>query len=395
MPRRPSIASCVLAAAGIAAGAAGWATSVGAGGEGLRRTPVVEAVRRAAPAVVVVQTEAPGRSQNSTIRGSGSGVIVHPDGYVVTNSHVIRGAQKILVETSKSSGHPSRRLEAALVEDDPSRDLALLRVARGAGLPYVGLCSTAEVMVGESAIAIGNPYGLGPSVTMGVISAKGRRAAVPNGTVLRDLLQTDASINFGNSGGALLDLEGDLLGINCSVHPQGQGIAFTIPSDQVRALLDRNLVASATKSPAPPVAAPVPAPTLSGAPPAHDSAPAPRAGPDAKAPAPTVAPSAPPAARARATPAPGPAPAAPRASVGLSLRQSGDGILVGTVDPLSPAEIAGLLPGDVIREIDGQPVGTVSETATLFRTANRGRAFLLTLRRADRTTRVVLVVPTV
>jgi general secretion pathway protein C len=161
-------------------------------------------------------------------------------------------------------------------------------------------------------------------------------------------------------------------------------------------MLDRNLVASATKPPAPPAAAPVPSPTLSGPPPAADGLAAPRLGPDAKAPAPTVAPSAPPAARAKPSPAkePSPAPAAPRASVGLSLRQSEDGILVGTVDPLSPAEIAGLLPGDVIREIDGQPVGSVSETASLFRTANRGRAFLLTLRRADRTTRVVLVVPT-
>jgi S1-C subfamily serine protease len=362
----------------------GLASTVRASGEGVRRTAVVDAVRRAGPAVVVVQTEGPGRSANSVIRGSGSGVIVHPDGLVITNSHVIRGAQRIVIETPKASGVASRRLEATLVEDDPSHDLALLRVARGAGLPHVGLRTTSEVMVGESAIAIGSPYGLGPSVTMGVVSAVGRSAAVPSGIVLRNLLQTDASINFGNSGGALLDLEGDLLGINCSVHPQGQGIAFTIPADQVRALLERNApsrpkAASPADAPVLPVAR-APAPMLSGPPPSARG----------DAPSRTL----PPAARPSPPPAV-PAPSAGRPSLGMSLRSADGGVAVGAVEAHSPAEIAGLLSGDVIVEIDGRAASSASDVAGQFRSAPRGRAFLLTLQRGDRRTRVVLVVPSV
>lgn len=378
MARPPSIASLVLSAVGLAAGAYGLAATVRAANDGLgvRRTPVVDAVRRAAPAVVSVTTENPGR-RGGTERGTGGGVIVHPSGYVVTNSHVVRGVSRIMIETSKALGGPSLRYDAALVEDDPGHDLALLKVSRAAPFPYVGLRRTEDVAVGETAVAIGNPYGLGDSITVGVVSALGRSAGLPSGISLRNLIQTDASINFGNSGGALLDLEGDLLGVNCSVHPQAQGIAFAVPADQVKALLDRNLVPSSRATPSPPVA-------REPASPPRDS------GPSAvMTPSPTPLPA--------PTPVPAPAPRASssRPSIGLTLRNDSVGVLVAAVEALSPAEIAGIVAGDVIVDVDAVPASSAADTAATFRAAPRGKTFLLTIARGSRRTKVVLVVPTV
>jgi serine protease Do len=354
------------AASGVVALAAAVAVSgpVGANFDQVRRTPVVEAVEKAAPAVVNITTDSLTRQGMS--RGTGSGVIVHPSGYVVTNSHVIRGAGRIYVSLCKRSGE--RPYQATLVEDDPTHDLALLRIARSSGaFPYVRLCATSEVMIGETAIAIGNPYGLGDTVTVGIISAMGRKAALPSGYTLRNLLQTDASINRGNSGGALLNLDGALIGINCSMHPSAQGISFTVPADDVQRMLERARVSPRPAEPK--VVEPTPAP------------PPPVVGPVAKS-----------SGRSAQT-APQPARDGALAPLGFAIRKEAQGIRIVSLGADSSADIAGLEVGDVIVEVDDEEVDSAAEVEKALSEGYPGRTYFIgILRGADRK-RAILVYP--
>lgn len=371
--RRPSPASVVLSVLGLAAASLGVSSSVGAAARGTSRvTPVVQAVQRAAPAVVNVTISMGGRGGGGS-RGSGAGVIVHPEGYVVTNSHVVRGATRVYCSLARAVG--GQAYEARVVEDDPSHDLALLRIA-GGPFPYVTICSTCEVMVGETAIAIGNPYGLGDTVTVGIVSATGRSATFSTGQVIHNLIQTDASINLGNSGGALLNLDGDLIGINAAVHANAQGIAFTVPADDVQRMLDRALG---------PASRPAPAPCL---PPEVSAIETPR---DLSPALPEPEPARPPAVRrAPTTPVP---PPPPRAPIGFSLAAAPVGVLVAAVTPNSNADIAGLQSGDVILDVDGKAVASPSELAGVFKAAASGRTFFATILRGDRRSSVIVVVP--
>jgi Do/DeqQ family serine protease len=168
-------------------------------------------------------------------RGLGSGVIVSGDGYILTNAHVINGAEEIVVELSGQ-----RNLPAKLVGSDPPSDLALLKIEQG-GLSALALADSDKVQVGDVVLAIGNPLGIGQTVTMGIISAKSRRTGLSNGS-FEDFLQTDAPINRGNSGGALVDGNGSLVGINSQIlSPSGGsiGIGFAIPSNMARDVLDQ------------------------------------------------------------------------------------------------------------------------------------------------------------
>ncbi len=387
MHLRPSLGSVVLAGVGLAGLGFGWNAKVQAEyASTVRRTAVVSAVERSAPAVVNITTDGgSGRGwMSQAIRGSGSGVMVHPDGYLVTNSHVVRGAARISVEFSRANGPTRGKVYAArLLEDDPAHDLALLRIATDAGAPYVGLCSTCGIMVGETAIAIGNPYGLGDSVTVGIVSAINRTAAISSGVTIRNLIQTDASINQGNSGGALLNLDGNLIGINCAIHPSARGIAFTVPADEVQRLLDRNLgAASRPAKPAPP--APVAdEPSMTYAPDLDLPSPAPVLPTPPAPPAPRAAPSAPPA---RALPG-------NRPGIGLSLLPAPGAVLVATVTPGSSADIAGLVAGDLLLDVDGKPVTSPAEVAGTFNSAPSGRTFFVNLKRGDRRASAILVVP--
>jgi S1-C subfamily serine protease len=370
----PSLGSIVTAAVGIAALAFGLAAQTDAANSrsAARMTPVVVAVARAAPAVVNVTADL-GRSNGGygpRERGSGAGVLVHPDGYIVTNSHIVTGAQHVYASLSRATG--GQAYEARVVENDPSHDLALLRIA-GGPFSYVSLCSTRDVMVGETAIAIGNPYGLGDTVTVGIVSAKGRAATFSTGRQIENLIQTDASINQGNSGGALLNTEGELIGINAAVHANAQGIAFTVPADAVQAMLDRNLGAASR-------------PTTPEAPSAEDV--------QASAPPPARAPVAPPpAAPALAPRTPAPAKPAARPPLGLQLVAGTGGVNVGAVTPGSNADIAGIAAGDLVIDVDGKPAGPPQEVATVFRSAASGKTFVLGLRRADHRVTAILVVP--
>jgi Do/DeqQ family serine protease len=164
----------------------------------------------------------------------GSGVIISTDGYILTNHHVIDGAEQIKVDLNDN-----RTLDAKVVGFDPPSDLAVLKVD-ATNLPVLALGDSDKVRVGDVVLAIGNPLGIGQTVTMGIISAKGRQTGISNGS-FEDFLQTDAPINQGNSGGALVSTNSELIGINSQIlSPSGGsiGIGFSIPSNMVRTITE-------------------------------------------------------------------------------------------------------------------------------------------------------------
>ncbi len=175
--------------------------------------------------------------QESLQRALGSGVIVSADGYILTNHHVIDGAQEIKVELTDG-----RTLDAKLIGSDPPSDIALLKV-NVANLPILTPGDSDKVRVGDVALAIGNPFGVGQTVTMGIISAKGRSGQGFGSGNFEDFLQTDAPINQGNSGGALVNTVGELIGINSQILPGmgggNIGIGFAIPSNMARSVMDQ------------------------------------------------------------------------------------------------------------------------------------------------------------
>ncbi len=171
-----------------------------------------------------------GRTQSSL----GSGFIVSSDGYIVTNNHVVDGADKIFVNLQGSSGKADS-IEAKLIGSDSETDIALLKIETKSALPTLKFGNSDKVEVGEWVLAIGNPFGLGHSVTAGIISAKDRDIHVGP---FDSFIQTDASINPGNSGGPLVNMEGEVIGINTAILASGQGLGFAIPSSQASKIID-------------------------------------------------------------------------------------------------------------------------------------------------------------
>jgi serine protease Do len=165
--------------------------------------------------------------------GLGSGVIISADGYIVTNNHVIQGADEVLVALDDG-----RELKAKVVGRDPQTDIAVVKVA-AADLPAVTFADSGKIEVGDRVLAIGNPFGIGETVTTGIVSAKGRRAGI--GLDYEDFVQTDAAINPGNSGGALVDVDGRLIGINTAILSRSggfQGVGLAVPSNLVSQVVD-------------------------------------------------------------------------------------------------------------------------------------------------------------
>ena len=230
----------------------------------LRRTPVVEAVEKASPAVVNIYTERvvstpfrrpspftgdpffddffsdffggmPSPRTGAKRTSLGSGVIIRADGTLITNEHVIVHASNIRVLMADK-----REFSATLAGADSDSDLAVLRVETDEPLPVVTMAADDRILIGETEIAIGNPYGLSHTVTTGVVSAVGRTIQAKD-LVYHDFIQTDASINPGNSGGPLMNVEGRLIGINTAIHNDAEGIGFAIPIHRVRNIVEQIL----------------------------------------------------------------------------------------------------------------------------------------------------------
>jgi S1-C subfamily serine protease len=184
---------------------------------------VIDVVDRLGPAVVRLDVRTSAESRHA---GSGSGVVVAPDGLVLTNSHVVGGAKSIDITTVDG-----RNLTAHVVGDDPDTDLALVRADAAVTLPSARLGDSKQLKRGQLVIAIGNPLGFESTVTTGVVSALGRSLRARTGRAIEDLIQTDAALNPGNSGGPLVSSRGEVVGINTAVIMGAQGICFAVASN--------------------------------------------------------------------------------------------------------------------------------------------------------------------
>lgn len=227
-----------------------------------RRTPIVEAVERASPSVVNISTERIVHnmyddtllsSRNALVErliaegmldlpkqeprhSLGSGLVVEESGYILTNFHVIERASRIRVQLSDDS-----EFDAAFLAGDPVNDLALIKIDAGRPLTEVAFAADDDLLLGETVIAVGNPFGLANTVTVGVLSSKNREYRFNGHVLYKDILQTDAAINPGSSGGPLLNINGEVIGVNVSVDEEGQNIGYALPVRRVRQFLTRSL----------------------------------------------------------------------------------------------------------------------------------------------------------
>lgn len=304
----------------------------------LRRTPIVVAVEKAGASVVNISAERLVRRRASPFedffsfgfpdrrergyrtQSLGSGVIVDGKGTVVTNDHVVSGASKIYVTTSDG-----RELEAEVLGTDADNDLAVLKVD-AKNLKAVKLGSSSDLLIGETAIAVGNPFGLSNTVTTGIVSAVHRSVQGEAGRTYSDFIQTDAAINPGNSGGALVNILGELIGINTAIVGGANTIGFAIPVDRVKRISDDLLRFGEVK----PVWLGIRGATLSS---------------DAN-----------------------------RASA------RGVGMRIRSVYPGSPAEKAGLTPGEIVTSVDGHPVESREDFDTVLASVGPGRSLTLGLK---------------
>ena len=205
----------------------------------LRYTATVKLVQQARESIVNIhgqKTLTPAdenyrRGETQNVNGMGTGVIIDPRGYILTNHHVIDGVKKI--EVTLANGKNKETVVANRVAHDSKTDLAIIKIDAGRKLPVIHIGTSDDLMIGEPVVAIGNAYGYEHTVTRGIISELHRAVQVSDSQNYRDLIQTDASINPGNSGGPLMNIDGEMIGINVAVRAGAQGIGFAIPVDMV------------------------------------------------------------------------------------------------------------------------------------------------------------------
>ena len=295
---------------------------------------VTAAVAQTAPAVAHVRVER-AQGRRGVQQGSGSGFIITPDGYLVTNSHVAGGASALEVTL------PDGRVAGArIVGDDPDSDLAVLKVA-ASDLAWCRFGDSSKVQVGQIAIALGSPYGFQHTVTAGIVSALGRSMRASTGRLLDNILQTDAALNPGNSGGPLIDTRGDVIGVNTAVILPAQGICFAIASSTAErvsvALIREGRVRRAWLG-------------LGGQ---------------------TLA--------------------LPRRVVRHFELERDSGVRIEQVESGSPAAGAGLVRGDVIVALDDQPVATVDDLQRRLGADAIGRSIAIRVVRRDRVVHATVI----
>lgn len=197
---------------------------------------VIQVVDAVGPAVVGISVGRSTARQDQSQTGAGSGVVITPDGYVLTNDHVVHGAGQVVVQLSDGASQP-----AHLIGTDPATDLAVIRVT-AASLPHATLGDAAGLKVGQLVIAIGNPFGFQSTVSTGVVSALGRALRSQAGRLIENIIQHTAPLNPGNSGGPLVDSRGRVVGVNTAIIAMAQGIGFAIPATTAKWVVSQLLL---------------------------------------------------------------------------------------------------------------------------------------------------------
>lgn len=296
---------------------------------------VVDVVDRVGPAVVRVETP-PDREKHQR-GGTGSGVVISPDGLVLTNSHVVQGAASVRLALADT-----RTVKARVLGDDPHTDLALLRVVDDVSLPAARLGDSKGLRRGQLVVAIGNPLGFESTVTAGVVSALGRSLRSRTGRLIDDVVQTDAALNPGNSGGPLVSSRGEVIGINTAVIAGAQGICFAVASNTASHVVSEIVRHGRVRR------------AFIGV--AGQTVPLPR-----------------------------------RVALALGLAQA-RGVAIASLEPDSAAARAGLQPGNIVLALDGEPVTGADDLVRLLGAARIGVATTLSvIAGAER--RQVVVVP--
>lgn len=199
-----------------------------------RKTPIVEAVQKTRQGIVSLKVQRTGSHKDVV----GTGVIVDERGVIVTNRHVVVSAEHVTVRLSDGA-----ELVGQVAVEDDAHDLAVVQIKAGKRLQALPLGPGSDLMVGETVIAVGHPFGYTNTVSTGIISALGREITMPSGETISNLIQTNASINPGNSGGPLLNINGEVIGINVALRDGAQGIAFALNADTVQQVLSKHLSA--------------------------------------------------------------------------------------------------------------------------------------------------------